>query len=157
MSDSVFRAVDAPPEVIWKIITDITRIPEWSPECVRCEWVEGDSAVPGATFRGTNRRYGAEWTTIATVERAEANKDFTFVTDKGSNRSTRWQYRIDATNEGTLLTERYEYLSIRPWVKFLFVLFNRSGTMKENLRQSLDKIAEIAEREAGSPISFRRP
>ena len=49
--------VDAPPSAVYAVVSDITRTPEWSPECVACEWT-GTAQEPkqGATFRGTNKR-----------------------------------------------------------------------------------------------------
>jgi len=48
--------VDAPPDAVWALVTDIERMGEWSPICRRCEWL-GDhrEATVGAPFKGTNR------------------------------------------------------------------------------------------------------
>ncbi|MGH9050843.1 MAG: SRPBCC family protein [Acidimicrobiia bacterium] len=33
--------VDAPPEKLYELVSDVTRMGEWSPECRRCEWIDG--------------------------------------------------------------------------------------------------------------------
>lgn len=49
-------AIAAPPESVHELLADITRMGQWSPECVRCRWIGAASAaVPGARFRGTSR------------------------------------------------------------------------------------------------------
>src|SRR5687767_8736031 len=55
---SVSATVDvaASPESAWGLVTDITRIGEFSPECVRAEWLGGAvQPAQGARFEGTNR------------------------------------------------------------------------------------------------------
>ena len=47
--------IDAPVTEVYALITDVTRMGEWSPECVRCEWT-GDT-----TFHGYNAVGGVEW------------------------------------------------------------------------------------------------
>lgn len=49
--------LEAPPEGAWAVVSDITRVGEWSGECRGCSWTEGYSgAEPGARFKGKNRR-----------------------------------------------------------------------------------------------------
>ena len=52
----------APPDVVYALVADVTRLGEWSPECYRCQWLDGvTAAVPGARFHGYNRRGGLRW------------------------------------------------------------------------------------------------
>jgi uncharacterized protein YndB with AHSA1/START domain len=49
--------VAAPIEKVFNTGTDVTRVSEWSPECYRCERLDGASGLAvGARFRGYNRR-----------------------------------------------------------------------------------------------------
>lgn len=48
--------IDASPQRVYELVSDITRMGEWSPECYRCEWLDGaTTATVGARFRGHNR------------------------------------------------------------------------------------------------------
>ena len=48
--------IEAAPLTVYELVSDITRMGEWSPECYRCEWLDGaTTAAPGARFRGHNR------------------------------------------------------------------------------------------------------
>ena len=53
----VERTIAAAPEKLWALVSDVTRMGEWSPETVGCEWV-GDPKEPviGARFKGRNQR-----------------------------------------------------------------------------------------------------
>jgi hypothetical protein len=49
--------IAAPLEVVWDLISDITRIGEWNVESRSCEWLAGATdPMPGARCRRRNRR-----------------------------------------------------------------------------------------------------
>jgi uncharacterized protein YndB with AHSA1/START domain len=53
----VTLTVDMAPERFWDLVTDVSRISEWSPECTYAAWIEdGDPVVrAGARFEGRNQ------------------------------------------------------------------------------------------------------
>ena len=70
---SVSREIAAPAEQLWAMVSDVTRMGEWSPENEAGEWLRGATGPkPGASFRGTNRNGKKTWKTVATVVDAEA-------------------------------------------------------------------------------------
>ena len=72
--------VDAPPEQVWALVSDVTRMGEWSPETVKGEWIDGASTpVVGARFKGRNKRGILRWSTKCTVVACEPGKEFSFV------------------------------------------------------------------------------
>jgi uncharacterized protein YndB with AHSA1/START domain len=105
--------IAAAPDHVYRLITDVTRMGEWSPECYRCTWLDGASAaVPGARFRGYNRLGRYTWQTTAVVKAAEADRllAFTTIHDKTGREETAWRYELIPLSEGTRLTESYEFL-----------------------------------------------
>ena len=51
--DQVVLEIDAPPEVVYDLVADVTRTPEFSPEVRRCTWLDGATGpAVGARFRG---------------------------------------------------------------------------------------------------------
>ena len=51
--------IDAPAERVWELVSDVTRIGEFSPETFEAEWLDGaDRPRAGARFRGHVRRNG---------------------------------------------------------------------------------------------------
>ena len=105
-SDSV--VVDRSPEELYDIVSDITRMGEWSPVCKACWWDEGDSARVGCWFTGRNELPERTWETRSQVVAAERGSEFTFVV--GGTR-TEWSYRFEPTQDGrTRLTESWHLL-----------------------------------------------
>src|SRR5687768_9849520 len=99
---AVSRYIAAPPKSLYMLISDIPRMPEWSPECVACEWVHGSTGpVVGARFRGSNRRGLARWTTQVQVVTAREGREFAFVTFLGGRTQTKWTYRFEPHDGGT--------------------------------------------------------
>lgn len=102
------RHIAASPDAVYALITDITRMGEWSPENEGGAWLDDatDPAV-GARFSGRNRRKAA-WTTTATVTQAEPGRAFEFVIGKVHRPDTRWRYSIVADDGGCDVTETCE-------------------------------------------------
>jgi Polyketide cyclase / dehydrase and lipid transport len=50
------EVVAAPPELVWDLVADVTRVGQWSPECAGAAWLEEPvRPAPGARFTGHNR------------------------------------------------------------------------------------------------------
>jgi uncharacterized membrane protein len=108
-------AIDAPSEAVWSVVSDVTRVGEWSGECRGCAWVEGTgSLAPGARFRGRNRRGGMRWTRLNEVIRAEAPNELVWRTVPGGlyPDSSEWRLAINPTADGCEVTESYRIVKI---------------------------------------------
>lgn len=102
--------VDAGPEAVYDLVADITRMPEWSPETYKAEWLGGASAaVPGARFRGWNKAGPIRWFTDPVIDVAERGKELTFTTTFfGRGRLTTWSFVMQpSAGGGTELTESW--------------------------------------------------
>ena len=104
-SDSV--VVARPPEELYTMVTDITRMGEWSPVCKACWWDEGASLGVGAWFNGRNVTPERTWETRSQVAVAEPGREFAFVVG-GS--LVRWGYTFEPVQGGTKVTESWEFL-----------------------------------------------
>src|SRR5262245_6368123 len=104
--------IEASPEAVYAVVTDVTRMGEWSPETTKCEWLDGATGpAVGARFKGTNKRGFVTWSTKPTVVAAEAGREFAF--DVGGD--TKWTYRFEPDGTGTKLTESFEMLRDLKW------------------------------------------
>ena len=63
--------VAAPPEAVWAVLTDPSRIPEWSHECCEVELLDSGPVGLGSRFRGGNRVGRNRWSRVCTVFRCE--------------------------------------------------------------------------------------
>jgi uncharacterized protein YndB with AHSA1/START domain len=101
--------IDAAPDVVWRLVADITRMGEWSPECRRAEWE--DAAVGpavGAHFHGYNRAGSYEWDAPCVVTECKAGKVFAFEVPRGGEVVTRWRFELTPIGTGTRLTESFD-------------------------------------------------
>ncbi|HEX3515409.1 MAG TPA: SRPBCC family protein [Trebonia sp.] len=116
------EVVAAPPDVVWDLVADVTRIGRWSPECVGAAWLtEPGGPRPGARFTGHNRLpNGFEYDVVCVV--TEGERPFTFawmVLDDSGNParpSSSWQYRIDPLPDGgSMITRNRWSASVCAW------------------------------------------
>jgi Polyketide cyclase / dehydrase and lipid transport len=99
--------VACPPEAVYDMVSDVTRMGEWSPICKACWWDEGDGPRPGAWFTGRNELPERTWETRSEVVTADRGREFEFVV---GGTWVRWGYTFTAVDEGTLVTESWEFL-----------------------------------------------
>jgi hypothetical protein len=104
-SESIFVATS--PEELWDIVSDVTRMGEWSPICRACWWDEGSGPQAGSWFTGRNETPDRVWETRSRVIAAERGRSFAFEVGKAW---TRWSYTFTPTSGGTTLTESWAFL-----------------------------------------------
>jgi uncharacterized protein YndB with AHSA1/START domain len=101
--------VDAPPEVVWNLVADVTRMGEWSPECVRAHWEDGATGPEvGAHFHGYNRAGSFEWDVPCIVTDCEPGTVFAFAVPRGGDLLNRWRFELAPNGSGTTLTESFD-------------------------------------------------
>ena len=95
------------PDTLYDMVSDVTRMGEWSPICRACWWDEGGGPRAGAWFTGRNEVPGRVWETRSQVVTAERGREFTFEVNNGW---ARWSYTFAAADGGTELTESWDFL-----------------------------------------------
>ncbi len=101
--------VRAAPGVVWDLVADITRMGEWSPECVRAHWEDGATGpAVGAHFRGYNKAGSFEWDVPGVVTQCEPGRIFEFAVPRDSPTTNRWCFEFAPTADGTTLTESFD-------------------------------------------------
>ncbi len=137
-----------PPERVWALVSDVTRMGEWSPACYRCRWLSGDKPTVGARFRGYNRRGLARWSTVCEITSADPECEFAFKVVDGTfsvgyrdRDLTKWRYTFEPDGIGTKVTESFEIVSLPPLVRVIWPFIkgdDRVGGMQETLRRLKD-------------------
>lgn len=107
-------AIDADPATVYELVSDITRMGEWSPENVGGEWLDGGVGQVGDRFEGRNRVAEREWTRECEIACADAGRDFTFVVGGVEANCTWWSYELAPAGAGTRLTERWWIVNKTP-------------------------------------------
>jgi uncharacterized protein YndB with AHSA1/START domain len=147
--NEVTVSIDAAPERVWALVTDITRMGEWSPENTGGRWrgpVRG--AVVGAKFVGANAHGWLRWRTHCTVVEAQRHERFAFsVTENGMT----WGWRLEPDGEGTTLTQWRKHG--RPMNPLMAAVLStgvlgkdRERLMVDGMHRTLERVKAAAER-----------
>jgi uncharacterized protein YndB with AHSA1/START domain len=150
--DSVTVHIEAPPEPIWELVSDVTRIGSYSPETFEAEWLDGATGpAVGAKFRGHVKRNGKGpiyWTTC-TVIASDPGREFAFGVGEPGNALNTWRYRLEPSGDGTDVTESFELANTLPLRLYWLLLgWARGRTNRNGMRTTLERIK--AEVEQGS-------
>lgn len=105
---TVEEVIAAPAELLYDMVSDVTRMGQWSPETRSCHWIGGASGpLVGARFRGSNRNGWRRWSTSCTVVAAERGARFSFDVDLPGFPVSRWTYEFLAEGRGTRVRESW--------------------------------------------------
>jgi hypothetical protein len=150
--------IDAPADLLWRIVSDVTRTPELSPEISAARWLDAaDRPSVGARFEATNTVNGKSWKNRPVVTAAEPGREFAFERTERFAGTVAWRYLFEPGPGGTRVTESYEVT--RPlrrvgWfvIERMFGCRDRRGDLRRGMQQTLERLAETARREqAGAP------
>ena len=138
--------INAPPEKVYELVSDVTRMGDWSPECYRCEWQEGATGpAVGAKFKGWNKQGFIRWSTTPEVIAVEPGREFAFSTKFGEREGTRWRYRFEPSDGGTTLTESWEIMHEPSLMAFANRLLRRDRALAKGVQATLQRIKAAAE------------
>ena len=93
--------IAAPAEAVWALVSDLTRMGEWSPETTRVEWTGGATGpAVGATFKGHNRHGVRRWSTSCTITACDPPRELAWdVKAAGFLDVATWRYEIEPVDE----------------------------------------------------------
>jgi hypothetical protein len=153
--DSQQIVINADPERIYDLISNLPRMGEWSPECERVEWTGGSTTTAvGARFVGHNRGGPfrlMRWSRRGRVLAADRGREFAFVTEEGDRESTVWRYRFEPAPGGTRVTESYQVRWIPTWARIIDIPTNRHRELREAMSHTLRRLQGTAETPAWAP------
>ncbi len=144
--------MDADPGTVYALIADVTRMPEFSPEIIRCTWLDGATApVVGARFAAVNKVPNRPpWTNKPVVTVVEPDRAFAFARTEKFAGTVEWTYRLEPEDGGTKVTESYEVTrSLSPVGWFIIgVLFGRKdrrSDLRAGMATTLERMRAVAE------------
>lgn len=151
-TDTVERFIEASPEMLYDIVSDVTRTPELSPEIVKCTWVRGATGpAVGARFKAINSAgRGPDWPNWPVVLRADRGKEFTFSRTEPLGGTLEWRYQFIPEGTGTKVIESYTVtkpIARMGWFLIGTVsgLKDRAGDLRAGMSSTLNRLAAIAE------------
>ena len=144
--------IDASPEALYDLVSNVKRMGEWSPECRRCEWLDGATGpAVGARFRGHVKRNGigpVYWAPCK-VTTCVPGEDFGFSVYAGRKPANTWRYQLREKDGGTEVTESFELPAALPTRVYWALLgWARGRTNERGMRETLERIKAVAEADA---------
>lgn len=105
---NVSREIAASPQQVWALVSDVTRMGEWSPENEGGTWI-GDATGPavGARFKASNRNGKKRWETEAEVVAANPGEVFAFRVSVKGFKVAEWRYTFTPTATGCTVEETW--------------------------------------------------
>lgn len=145
---TVTREIAAAPEKVWALVSDVTRMGEWSPEATGGTWVKGsDGPQTGARFTGANALGKRRWSTTCTVTDCVPGEVFAFEVKGGPLRVSRWEYRFEPTEGGCRVTESWTDQRgriVRVLGKTMTGVEDRATHNRETMEATLDGLDRAA-------------
>ena len=92
--------IDAPVAKVWSLVSDLNRMPQWSPQCRLMKAL--GPVRQGTTTINLNRRGRLFWPTTSVVTEVIPEKKLAF---KVPINHTVWSYELEPTETGTRLVE----------------------------------------------------
>jgi len=150
MAQPLLRAqvdVDAPPAKVWALVSDLRRMPQWSPQCRLMK--QFGPLRPGTRTVNLNRRNFLFWPTTCRITEVVAERKLAF---RVNENNTVWSFELEPTATGTRLTEtRHAENGVKPVSNLLVNLAmggvpSFEGELVDGMNASLDRIKAAAER-----------
>lgn len=151
MQDSVTVEMAAPIQRVWDLVSDVTRIGEFSPETFEAEWLRGATGpAKGNLFRGHVKRNqkGPIYWSVCKVTDCEPVKVFAFAVMGKGLPINNWRYDLEPTANGTRVTESFA-LADRWFNRIYWTLLGRfrGKTNRDGMLTTLERIRVVAENE----------
>jgi hypothetical protein len=151
LSGTATAHASAPPEAVWRVLADVTRVGEWSHECHTATWAgETTRAEAGARFRGSSRSGFARWTRPCVVTVCDAPSVFAYRTEGWLlGDSTEWYFELRADEGGTAIVQHYRVRRLPVWAdRLVWWVTPAHHDRGAALTRDLERLAATAEREA---------
>ena len=139
--------VAARPDQVWALLSDPTRVGEWSHEAVGAQWLDGaDRAVPGARFQGRSHARIFGWRRDCRITVADPNSRFAWRTRGGiGGDCTEWSFTVEPTSTGTRITQTFTVLACsRWWARLISVIVPAHKERETALADDLHRLGEVA-------------
>jgi len=142
--------MEAPVEKVWALVSDVTRIGEFSPETFEAKWTRGSTGPEvGASFKGHVKRNGVGPTywSPCQVTKCVENEVFEFAVGTDEMTMTSWGYRLEPDGTGTTVTEYFRLEPMLPLRLYWAVMGQLRGrTNEKGMRTTLERMKAVVEK-----------
>ncbi|MCU1380569.1 MAG: Hemerythrin cation binding domain protein [Acidimicrobiales bacterium] len=151
-SSRIEVVVDASPAAVWALVSDPTRVGEWSHETHGASWLDGATgSAPGARFVGHNKVTRSRWSRVNEVVAVDAPRRIVWRTVPAWNYrdSTEWTITVEPDGDHTRIIQTFEVLRLSWFMDRLFyAVVPEHRDRQPALLADLVRIGEVAARPA---------
>ncbi|GHE90059.1 cyclase [Amycolatopsis deserti] len=148
--------IDAPPERVWALVSDIGLMPEMSDELRSVEWLDGATGpAPGARFVGRSKHDAlGEWAATSQVVECEPPRVFAWAVGDPDEPSATWRFRVEPRDGGTELSQWMRLGPGRSGLSLAIdrmpdkeqkIVFVRMREFERNMAATLERLKKRAE------------
>ena len=148
--------VEAPPQRLWDLISDVTLPARFSDEFQGAEWLDGDGPRAGARFVGRNSIGERQWETTSHVVACDAPRLFAWNVSDAETPSAQWRFELDRVGNSTRLRQCMTMGPGRSGTtramqddpdNAMQILAARRATLRRNMELTVQGIKQLAESE----------
>ena len=149
--------IEAPPERVWALVSDIHLMPGLSAELQEVTWLD-EVTGPAVGHRFTGRNANAalgQWETVSTVVECAAPRRFAWVVGDPGHPATTWRFTLRPDGAGTVLEQWARMGPGRSGLSVAIdampdkeakIVFVRLREWEAGMKHNLDVIKDRAER-----------
>jgi len=149
--------IEAPPERVWPLVSDIFLMPGLSGELQEVAWLDGVTGpAVGCRFAGRNANAAlGSWETVSTVVECDEPRCFAWVVGDPGHPSTSWRFTLRPGGAGTVLEQWMQMGPARSGLSLAIdampdkeakIVFVRLRELEGAMKHNLAAIKELAER-----------
>ena len=149
--------IEAPPERVWPLVSDIFLMPGLSGELQEVAWLDGVTGpAVGCRFAGRNANAAlGRWETVSTVVECDEPRCFAWVVGDTGRPSTSWRFTLRPDGAGTVLEQWMQMGPARSGLSLAIdampdkeakIVFVRLRELEGAIKHNLAAIKELAER-----------
>jgi hypothetical protein len=157
--------IEAPPERVWGMVSDIFLMTELSSELREVAWLDGapeyqpgEGPAVGRQFTGRSAHPAmGEWDTVSTVIQCDPSRCFAWAVGDPAHPGATWRFTLKPEGEGTVLEQWYQMGPARSGLNIAIdampdkeakIVFVRLREHEAAMRHNLETIKSKAERVA---------
>ena len=148
--------IDAPPQRVWQIVSNVEMMPTLSTELQSAEWLDGSTEpAVGARFVGHNKHDAmGEWSTTSYVIECEPERVFAWAVADPENPTAIWRFRLEPKDGGTELSQWMQMGPGRSGLSLAIdrmpekeqkIVFVRLREFEKNMEFTLEQIKRLAQ------------
>ncbi len=139
--ESARAHIDAPPAVVYVLLTDVSRLPEWNQAITEVVEVPAQLST-GAAWKVRLHALGQTWVSRSQVSELDPDAgrfSYRSQTDDGNPSYADWDWLVEADGDGSNVVVSVVLEPMTFWRKHLFVKIRRPALRRE-MSSSLDAL-----------------